>query len=53
MAAFGRILQLLGKYGARAVNWAKANVDRILRWLNIGQAIDWIVGQIKKILGIK
>ncbi|MBF4606609.1 aureocin-like type II bacteriocin [Curtobacterium sp. PhB142] len=53
MAVFARILQLLAKYGARAVNWAKANIQRVLNWINAGQAIDWIVSKIKQILGIR
>jgi len=53
MAVFARILQLLAKYGARAVEWAKANVQTILNWINIGQSIDWIISKIKQILGIR
>lgn len=53
MAVFARILQLLAKYGARAVEWAKAHVQQILNWINAGQAIDWIVAKIKQILGIR
>ncbi len=53
MAVFARILQLLAKYGARAVEWAKAHVQQVLNWINIGQAIDWIIAKIKQILGIK
>ena len=53
MAVFARILQLLAKYGGRAVDWAKAHVQQVLTWINIGQAVDWIVQKIKQILGIK
>ncbi|MEN0134168.1 MAG: aureocin A53 family class IId bacteriocin [Rhodococcus sp. (in: high G+C Gram-positive bacteria)] len=53
MAAFARVLQLVAKYGQRAVDWVWANKQRILDWINAGQAIDWIVAQVKKALGIK
>jgi len=53
MAVFARILQLLARYGARAVAWAKAHIQQVLNWINIGQAIDWIVSKIKQILGIR
>jgi hypothetical protein len=52
MAVFARILQLLVKYGSRAVEWAQAHVQQILNWINAGQAIDWIVAKIKQTLGI-
>jgi hypothetical protein len=53
MGAFARILQLVAKYGSRAINWVNANKDRILNWINAGQAVDWIVQKVKDALGIK
>ncbi len=53
MSAFLRLISMLAKYGKRAVDWAWKNKDRILRWITDGMAIEWIINQIKKILGIK
>ncbi len=53
MAGFLKVVQLLAKYGSKAVQWAWANKGKILDWLNAGQAIDWVVSKIKQILGIK
>lgn len=53
MAGFLRVVQLLAKYGSRAVQWAWANKGRILDWLNAGAAVEWVVNKIKQILGIK
>ncbi len=50
---FIKLLQLLAKYGKRAVDWAWANKDLIFKWIGQGAAIDWIINKIKQILGIK
>lgn len=47
------ILQLIAKYGKRAIDWCWANKDRILNWIRNGMAIDWIINKIKEILGIR
>lgn len=52
MSAFFKVIQALGRYGKRAVDWAWANKQRILDWINAGQAVDWIVEKIKGILGL-
>lgn len=52
-SAFYQILRIIAKYGARAVNWCWKNRDRIFNWIRNGMAIDWIINQIKKILGIR
>jgi ferric iron reductase protein FhuF len=53
MAGFLKVVQILAKYGSKAVQWAWANKGKILDWINAGQAIDWVVEKIKQILGIK
>lgn len=53
MTIFLRILQLIAKYGKRAIDWCWANKDRILNWIRNGMALDWIINKIKEILGIR
>ncbi|MBF1677313.1 MAG: aureocin A53 family class IId bacteriocin [Scardovia wiggsiae] len=53
MGAFFRLLSILARYGARAVQWAWAHRGTVLRWIGAGQAIDWVIKQIKRLLGIR
>lgn len=53
MSVFLRVVAALAKYGNTAVRWAWANRSTIERWIAQGMAIDWIINQIKRILGIR
>lgn len=47
-----KVIQALGKYGKKAIDWAWAHKGQILNWLNAGQTVEWIVNKIKGILGL-
>ncbi|MCM0583458.1 aureocin A53 family class IId bacteriocin [Weissella diestrammenae] len=47
------ILDALAAAGSTVLNWGKNNIGTIIKWLNAGQAIDWIINKIKQILHIK
>jgi hypothetical protein len=49
VAAFLRIVQIMSKYGPRATKWCWDNKGTILKWINAGMGIEWIVNQIRKL----
>lgn len=51
MGAFLKFVAFLASKGTKYVKWAWANKGRIIDWLNIGMAFEWIFQKIKQIIG--
>lgn len=47
MSAFLKIVGMAAKYGSKAVSIVWKNKGQILKWLNIGQGIDWVWSKVK------
>ncbi|WP_338128298.1 aureocin A53 family class IId bacteriocin [Bifidobacterium tibiigranuli] len=52
MGAFLRVVQIMGRYGTRVVQWCWAHKNEILNLIGIGQAVDQIVQWIRRRLGL-
>lgn len=46
------VLKAIAKYGSKAVKWVWANKSTILKWLDRGMSVAWIVDTIRQILGL-
>ena len=51
LTAFLKVLAAVAKYGTKAVKWANDHKDQIIRWLNGGATVAWIVNEIRKAVG--
>lgn len=51
MSSFFKVLKLVAKYGSKAVQWCRNHVGTVLDWINAGQAIEWIVNKVRRIVG--
>ncbi|MGP5591191.1 aureocin A53 family class IId bacteriocin [Corynebacterium variabile] len=51
MAGFLKVVKAVAKYGSKAVKWCWDNKGKIMEWLNVGMAVDWIVEQVRKAVG--
>lgn len=51
-SAFIRVVQIIARYGRRAVDWCYRNRSRIMTWLRNGVTIDTVIRRIREVLGL-